>query len=155
MQEWLRQPGESGKAYEAFCVYRDLGAGRSVQKVVEKLSKSRALISRWSTRYKWQERADAWDNSITEEARQKVTDELTAMWRRQIETGYLLQVKASEAVQKTDWQKMPFSSLLKSLKLGAEIERSARQMLMGSMNKDAESKTDDVIIYLPAKEAVV
>jgi hypothetical protein len=41
---WERQPGESGKAFSAFCHYRDLGRDRSLAKVAESLSVNRQAI---------------------------------------------------------------------------------------------------------------
>ncbi len=29
-QAWTRRPGETARAYECFCIYRDLGPGRSL-----------------------------------------------------------------------------------------------------------------------------
>ena len=48
---WERQENESSKAYQAFCIYRDLGAGRTLAAVSEKLRKSYDLIRRWSKNY--------------------------------------------------------------------------------------------------------
>lgn len=59
---WDRQPGETSKAYAAFCVYRDLGSERSTRKTAEHLSKSEALIHGWSARWGWPERSRAWDS---------------------------------------------------------------------------------------------
>lgn len=61
---WERQETESSKAFQAFCVYRDFGAGRTLAKVAEKLRKSYDLIRRWLKNYFWQNRADAWDKMI-------------------------------------------------------------------------------------------
>jgi len=56
-------PGESIKAYQAFVVYRNLEpTERSLQRVVSELGKSRALIERWSAKWGWVERAQAWDD---------------------------------------------------------------------------------------------
>ena len=41
---WERQKGESAQAYEAFVLYRDLGAERSHVKVAQQLGKSLSLI---------------------------------------------------------------------------------------------------------------
>lgn len=62
VQPWDRQPGESSKAYEAFCVYRDLGANRSLQRVASELSKSAALMKRWASQWGWVSRAEDWDS---------------------------------------------------------------------------------------------
>jgi hypothetical protein len=59
MLAWSRQEGESGKAYEAFSLYRDLGPERSITKVAYELSKSRTLIGRWSSVHSWVDRVAA------------------------------------------------------------------------------------------------
>ena len=54
-------PGETAKAYEAFCVYRDLGTQRSLGKASVELEKSLKFLGRWSSQHNWVERAAAWD----------------------------------------------------------------------------------------------
>ena len=62
-QPFHQLPGESIKAYQAFVVYRNLDAKeRSLQRVGSELVKSRQLLSRWSAKWSWVERAQAWDN---------------------------------------------------------------------------------------------
>lgn len=74
---WEQQPGETAKAYQAFCVYRDLGAGRSLSIAYESTGKGRSktgersgkteaprLWERWSSKYKWVERSQAYDAHI-------------------------------------------------------------------------------------------
>ncbi|QEN06821.1 hypothetical protein EXM22_01990 [Oceanispirochaeta crateris] len=61
---WLRQPGETGAAYTAFCLYRDYGGSRSVRKVLkdQELPSSRSGIwLAWSQRYAWVLRAEKYD----------------------------------------------------------------------------------------------
>lgn len=69
---WDKQNGESEKAYQAFCVFLDMGSDRTVDGVAKKLSKSRQLMTRWCATYKWRDRAAAYDNSIMEETREEV-----------------------------------------------------------------------------------
>lgn len=65
---WLKQPGESEKSYEAFCIYRDMGAGRSLEKAwVAYASKNDLKVSyvsshlkKWSVKYHWVERCEQW-----------------------------------------------------------------------------------------------
>jgi len=52
---WERRSGESGKAYEAFRRFRDAGPGRL-------LAGARPIERRWSARWRWAERAAAWDD---------------------------------------------------------------------------------------------
>lgn len=50
---------ESPKAYAAFVAYVEQGDNRSTGKVARQLGKSRQLIQRWSSKYRWQERMEA------------------------------------------------------------------------------------------------
>lgn len=56
-----RLAGESAQAFEAFCVYAQMGADRSLVAVAQKVGKSRALMDRWSTRYHWVRRVRQFD----------------------------------------------------------------------------------------------
>jgi hypothetical protein len=58
---WERTKGEGRKAYAAFCVYRDFGVARSQVKVSQELGKSETLVARWSVRWRWVARAEAFD----------------------------------------------------------------------------------------------
>ena len=53
VQPWERQPRETSKAFQAFCVYRDLRAERSYVRVAQQLQKSHTLIGRWAQKYRW------------------------------------------------------------------------------------------------------
>lgn len=59
--EWDRQPGESARAFAAFCVYRDDGAGRSLRATVDKTGTKLTQIGAWSRRHGWVSRVEAYD----------------------------------------------------------------------------------------------
>lgn len=64
---WDKREDESAKAYEWFCRYRDMGPGRSHDKLHQKYSESaskKSMTLRWSSRYAWVERAEAYDAHI-------------------------------------------------------------------------------------------
>ena len=61
---WLRQPGETGAAYTAFCSYRDYGGDRSIRKVIKSLdlpSGRSGIWLAWSKRYAWVLRSEKYD----------------------------------------------------------------------------------------------
>lgn len=58
---WEMQPGETPKAFAAFCVYRDMGPERSIEGVAQKCTKSVSLMRRWSEGNQWASRAAAYD----------------------------------------------------------------------------------------------
>jgi hypothetical protein len=84
--EEAREPGESARAFAAFCLYRDLGTGRSlaaawnayqvtngvasklnsVDSVKQQRSKPPGRWNLWSGKYRWVERAAAHDRKIDE-----------------------------------------------------------------------------------------
>ena len=61
---WDKREDESSKAYAWFCRYRDMGPDRSHEKLNQKYTEGRsrkALTLRWSSKYNWVERAEAYD----------------------------------------------------------------------------------------------
>jgi hypothetical protein len=59
---WDKLEGEPHGSWEAFKEYRNLPCGgRSVDKVAETLQKNVSGLRRWSKKWRWAERADAFD----------------------------------------------------------------------------------------------
>lgn len=77
-----RRPGESAKAFQACKIYIELGVNRSMAEVAIKLDKSHALISRWSARWQWNERAVEWDHYMLEREKQEQERALEASAKR-------------------------------------------------------------------------
>jgi len=73
-QPWERCKGESRKAYDAFCCYRDQDATRTLAAVGKALGKSAALMEQWSARWGWVERAHAWDDHAAAVASDRLLD---------------------------------------------------------------------------------
>lgn len=63
-QPWERREGETSKAFAAFCVYRDMGPERSIDKVSAKYQKSVALLNRWCQANDWPRRATSYDDHM-------------------------------------------------------------------------------------------
>jgi hypothetical protein len=70
-----RMEGEGQERWEAFCVYRDMGAERSLREVARELQKSLTLIGRWSTEDGWQARVFAYDSWLEAQRREAMRDE--------------------------------------------------------------------------------
>lgn len=84
VEEWERQPGETAKAFAAFCVYRDQAPSqRSLSRVAQSLGKSKALMDRWSSQNRWVLRAAAWDNEMDRQRRLAAQEEMIEIARRQ------------------------------------------------------------------------
>jgi len=64
---WDRFPEETDLAYKYFVAYLEMGAERSHAKVVQKQGKKEHYVSqlaKWSTRYSWVERVQAYDDYL-------------------------------------------------------------------------------------------
>lgn len=125
---WERQEGESEKAFEAFAVYRDMGAERSITKVVQSLNKTRALIGRWSSQWNWQERVRAYDNELEKEARTKAIRDRKAMTTRHINIAMQLQKKALEALNGLSVEDMSPKDIKEYIKMATDLERLNREI---------------------------
>jgi hypothetical protein len=75
-----RLPDETARAYRAFCVYRDLGPDRSLDRAWQRFCANQGKEhgpamrrpghwTAWSTRFQWVDRADAYDDLIDETRR--------------------------------------------------------------------------------------
>lgn len=75
-RQWERVSGETQKGYQAFCIYRDMGASRSLQKVADRLGKTSRLIKKWSSQHGWVKRTTAYDDYMDRKARGVVEGKL-------------------------------------------------------------------------------
>ena len=75
-QPWERQKFETRKAFDAFCIYRDLGGTRTLAVTAKTLGKSETWIEGWSARWGWVERSHAYDDH-QEAIRQAAADQVT------------------------------------------------------------------------------
>lgn len=119
------QPGETDKAFDAFCLYRDLGISRTLDAVAEQLEKSVTLIGRWSSQYNWRERVSAYDDYIDAQARKKVERDTikrrAEMLQRHALTGKVMQQKGIAYLDKNGVDKS--SDAIAAIAKGIEIER--------------------------------
>lgn len=126
IQLWERQPGESRKAFEAFCIYRDQGADRSQRAVCEKLAKSRALISRWSAQYGWVDRAAAWDAEQDKILRRKQIQDIKRMRETHANLATAMLVKAARALQRIPDDEIRAQDICRMVEVAAHLERESR-----------------------------
>ena len=83
-----QQPKESTKAFAAFSLYLSLGEQRSLELVATKLQKSMAIIGRWSGRWRWGERVDAYVQHmarVEQEATEALLREKSVEWTKRQE----------------------------------------------------------------------
>ena len=91
-----QQAKESAKAFAAFSEYLAMGPERSLEAVRVKCGKSSRLIQRWSSRWKWAERVQAYAERLAlveREATEALAREKGAEW-----------LKRQQTLRETEWE---------------------------------------------------
>ena len=78
-QPWERREGETPKAFAAFCVYRDMGPKRSLEKAWREQNGNKTgampgFWRDWSAKYNWGRRVDLYDEHLSGVSVQSVED---------------------------------------------------------------------------------
>lgn len=123
IKPWERQQGETDKAFEAFAIYRDAGADRSIRQVAKKLNKSSTLIGKWSSKWNWVERAAAYDNDLERQAHKEKQKLVADTRKRQLQIAMQLERKALEALNLMKPEDMSPHDVKEMLRLATDIER--------------------------------
>ena len=123
---WEQQPGEGPRAFEAFAVYRGMGARRSYAKVGRKLGKSLTLISRWGQRHRWLERADAWDAERDRRTLERLSKGAAAMRKAHAGVARAMLAKAAQALEGLDPEGMAPRDVTAMAEAAARLERLSR-----------------------------
>lgn len=126
IEPWERQPGETEKAYEAFLVYKNLGPGRSIKKVSDRLHKTYALIYRWNMRYGWKTRVEAFDRENERVEQERIQKERAEMIKRHIKIGLAAQGKALKALDRMDPESLTPGNVREFLRFGVMLEKETR-----------------------------
>lgn len=131
---WERQPNESRQAYEAFITYLKMGPKRSITKVEQELNKSRGLIGRWSSAWKWQDRSKDYDAELLRAEVEAEKEEIAKMRKRQTQTAMLMQKKAVEALNNLPTESLTPKDIKEFIKIATDLER---------LNRNVEDRLSD------------
>ena len=123
--DWERQECESIFAYKAFKLFIEMPE-RNLEVVAEELSKTRNTIIRWSEKYEWERRAFLFDYFHAQAEKKNSAQEQKKMATQQISLGIFLQAEGVKALKGKDLSAKPVAVILKSIELGIQIGRSAR-----------------------------
>jgi len=130
------QPGEPGTSFAGFVLYREMAPGqRSIREVARRLGKSESLVSRYSGRWRWVARVEAWDREQARLSSQLRATGAADWVDRHSEEGRRLQVFAAAALNRyvirdrdghiIGVHDIPLRDALAMMRLGAQIERAA------------------------------
>jgi hypothetical protein len=130
---WLKQPGESARAYDAFCRFRDLRADRSLTAVGRILKCSTQNVARCAARWRWKERCLAYDRHLDRIHCEELIAERRAMKRRQAHAALDLQEFSMK--QLNEWQRrikdglpldLSVTQIARLIEVGTRLERLGR-----------------------------
>ena len=87
MKEWEHLQSETQLAYEWFCRYRDMGAERSMAKLVQNYTRKKSYKSQlqvWSKKYNWNKRVMMYDSYLNTQKLVELENEILKAAREHI-----------------------------------------------------------------------
>lgn len=154
---WERQAGETGKAYAAFCVYRDQGpSSRSLRSTCEAFyngtTSNLTQIAEWSRKYDWVFRVDAYDAEQDRINRLKRQEDAEEARQRAKSGAHLLQSIALKALHEVNQGRLlasgervpehnPNATILRYYREGVELEFLALGIPISVIRQEVEEPT--------------
>lgn len=130
MQVWEKQPDESAKSYLWFCKYRDMGPERTLAKVKTECKKTEgkynSMLERWSSKFNWVKRAEAYDLYLEKLKRKQREEDLKKMNDRHAKYAILMQTALVNRLQNIDPETIKASDIPKWLEIAVRVERYAK-----------------------------
>ena len=149
-EPWERQPEETAKAFQAFCVYRDMGPERSLNKLVQTLHKNSTTLGEWSGKYEWVSRCAAWDAEQDRIARQEQIKAIKAMRNRHAGMAKAMIVKAGRALNRIPDDEIKASDISRMIEVASKLERISRGDVGDVIEeRDGGAAISPVQIYIP------
>lgn len=136
VQPWDRQQGETEPAWHAFRTYLHQGPTRSLASVAQALGKSKTLMDRWSSRWRWVSRVEAYEQHAARDADEAFMRENRQRARRHAELaalhGEALAIPAREILSRLQKdpklvERLDFSALVR---LEATAARAYKQIVV-------------------------
>jgi hypothetical protein len=119
------RPDESAKAYQAFEVYRDMGADRTLERLGRHYGKTTGAMELWSARYDWQARVRAFDEAAAAKAADRALEDAATVRARQAQHAKAIQLRAMQKIAAMDPGDMSMAEATRAWQVGAEAERKA------------------------------
>lgn len=138
-EPWERRNGEPAAAFHAFATYRSLGPARTIAVAAAELGRTSIYFQRLSAKWKWVERAQAWDDNRDKFVRDSEISEAIAAGKRHAAVA-MKAIALSEASLdelSANPEKLSAREAATLLDIGVKIERQALGM------NTPERATDD------------
>ena len=125
---WERLEDETSKAYQWFCNYRDLGPERSLVKVAQNAGKGKnykVQLERWSLKYDWVCRCEAYDTYLEGERRSAQENEILKTAREHIRLSDAIMKKVKIRLTALDPNELSPRELALFIELAVRMKREA------------------------------
>src|SRR6516165_6938733 len=131
-EPWDRQDGEPNLWFARFESYRLAGPGRSVagtwmgegaRKGKRRQGGIPGAWSRAAARWRWKQRAEAWDEHERQKAREAHAQGVAEMNQRHIQEAMALQAKGIERLKSLDLKDMSAADVIRYLTEASKLER--------------------------------
>lgn len=137
---WERLPNETQQQYDKFCAYRDMkyipdangipqvniSIRRSIRKLCEKSGFKRQNIERYSRKFNWQERCEAYDKHIEELVREQNEHNIKKMQDNHARIAAQMLKKATARLLTIKDEDISASDIARLVDIGVKIERLSR-----------------------------
>jgi hypothetical protein len=126
---WEQLPDESALAYEAFCIYRDMGPTRSLAKAAQAMERPpgyKQQLGEWSAKYEWQSRCRDYDRYMQKVAQLAKEEAIRQMTNRQARDAVRIQEMVMEALENASLEAAPPRDLIRVWERAVRAERTSR-----------------------------
>jgi len=123
---WDKLQNETYKQYKYFCIYRDLGAERSIKKTAEIAQKQKSNLEKMSTKNHWVERASEYDKYMDKQTRIENEKEIALMNKRHIDQSLYIQKMLVKKLKSMNPQDILPKMIPMYYELAITMEREAR-----------------------------
>lgn len=139
-KSWDRLPNESPKVYDAFMKYCEMGPDRSLSKLVNELSKSKSLLSRWSAKYSWFEGSSAYDIHFHKIKMKEREEAIIEHEKKMAETTWNFLDVVGKAIDNLKPEQIKPSEIPRYLKTLIPLERDSRDYLLALYEKQSQQR---------------
>lgn len=126
MEVWEQLDNETPASFEAFLVYREMGAVRALKKVANVLGCSHTRVVKLSSRHEWTLRARAYDREVDRIRLAANAEAQVEMILRHARLGQEVVALAHDALRRLDPESLKASDVVRLLELGVKTERISR-----------------------------
>lgn len=132
---WMRQPGETPKAFRAFELYRGTDLmDRSLAQTARDLNRGISLVKDWSKKYRWTDRVNAYEKKCSADALEAQIRAVQEMADRHARIGMTMLNKVAQrlvgddinGVMAIDLNRLSAQDLARLSEVAVKIERLGR-----------------------------